>query len=173
MAWICNSCDKEFDAPPSTTSTGAWKCPICDADVQLASAVVSPPASESMADEPADTVFQPVLMMESIMEELTAEPAGPENTAPTSEPGTETLETDPSTLPSPFLELEVEAYLLILGASPGQERRPLVRAKTLFGRKVFIVMTLTGTSYGKRTLASFIQDPTTPRIWNGALPVHR
>ena len=135
MAWICNSCGKEFDAPPSTTSTGAWKCPICDADVQLASAVVSPPASESMADEPADTVFQPVLMMESIMEELTAEPAGPENTAPTSEPGTETLETDPSTLPSPFLELEVEAYLLILGASPGQERRPLVRAKTLFGRK--------------------------------------
>ena len=135
MAWICNSCGKDFDSPPSTSSSGAWKCPVCDADVQLVSAAVSPPVSEASADEPADTVFQPVLMMESIMEELTDEPISAADTSYTSEPGTETLETDPSTLPSPFLELEVEAYLLLLGASPGHERRPLVRAKTIFGRK--------------------------------------
>jgi len=83
---------------------------------------------------PADTVFQPALMMESIMDELETEPDKPEVAIPT-EPGTETLETDPSALPSPYLQLDVEAYLLILGGPPGQERRPLARAKTTCGRQ--------------------------------------
>jgi hypothetical protein len=135
MAWICNSCGKQFDSPPSTSPSGAWKCPVCNEDVELASTAVSPPISGSPPNESADTVFQPVLMMDSIMDELTEDPVRPEEAVQTSEPGTETLESDPSTLPSPFLELEVEAYLLLLGASPGQERRPLVRAKTIFGRK--------------------------------------
>jgi pSer/pThr/pTyr-binding forkhead associated (FHA) protein len=73
-------------------------------------------------------------MMESIMDELAAEPSNAQEPAST-EPGTETLEINPSTLPAPFLQLDVEAYLLVLGASPGQERRPLVRAKTSFGRQ--------------------------------------
>jgi pSer/pThr/pTyr-binding forkhead associated (FHA) protein len=128
MAWLCNSCSMEFDAPPTASSNGDWRCPKCNATVQLKSAAVTPPTSEPV-EEPADTVFQPVLMMESIMEELTEEPIQ------VAEPGTETLETDPSTLPSPFLELESEAYLLVLGATPGHERYPLVRAKTTFGRR--------------------------------------
>lgn len=133
MAWVCNSCNKEFDFPPTESPNSDWKCPKCNAPVSLASAAVTPPAVTPVG-EPADTVFQPVLMMESIMEELTEEPLfdGPSTVG---EPGTETLETDPSTLPSPFLELEAQAYLLVLGATPGQERCPIVRAKTTFGRK--------------------------------------
>ena len=129
MPWICDSCTKQFDSAPSRSSTGAWKCPECNAELRLASAAIEPPPVEA-----ADTVFQPVLMMESIMDELT-EQTSDRGAKQMTEPGTETLETDPSTLPSPFLALEVEAFLLLLGAAPGQERQSLVRAKTTFGRK--------------------------------------
>ena len=133
MSWLCDECGKTFDSPPSASENGVSKCPECNASVQLATATVVPPP-DPISDHPVDTVFQPVLMMESIMEELTEIPPVTEITS-SPEPGTETLETDPSSLPSPFLQLDVEAYLLVLGASPGQERRPIVRAKTVFGRK--------------------------------------
>ena len=129
MQWFCDSCGKQYDSASSKSADGDWRCPKCNAELRLASAAVDPPSVDS-----ADTVFQPVLMMESIMDELT-EQTPIRDTVQTKEPGTETLETDPSTLPSPFLELEVEAFLLLLGAPPGQERKPLVRAKTTFGRK--------------------------------------
>lgn len=129
MAWHCEQCGHQTDLTRTDPDNGGWRCPDCGAEAQLESAEVQPPP-----DEPADTVFQPALMMESIMDELEAAPTGSESHS-TSEPGTETLETDPSALPSPYLQLDVEAYLLILGASPGQERRPLVRAKTTFGRR--------------------------------------
>ena len=129
MTWHCERCGHEADLPQAVPEVGGWRCPDCGAAAKLESTEIQPPR-----DEPADTVFQPALMMESIMDELDAEP-GEAETSGTSEPGTETLETDVNSLPSPYLQLDVEAYLLILGASPGQERRPLVRAKTSFGRR--------------------------------------
>ncbi len=84
---------------------------------------------------PADTVFQPALMMDSIMDEL--EPAQTDSRteqAASTTTGTE-LMTEKTELPSPFLDLETQPYLLILGARPGEERRPIVRARTSFGRK--------------------------------------
>ena len=140
MAWHCDSCGHEMDTARPDAVTRQWRCPKCGAEVRLDSTEVQPPSSGSFdissatAQEPADTVFQPGLMMDSIMEELKEAPVAAE-LATSTEPGTETMETDPSTLPAPFLQLDVEAYLLILGASPGQERRPLARAKTSFGRQ--------------------------------------
>ena len=129
MAWSCENCGRESDLTRTDPEDGSWRCPHCGAEARLESVEVEAPN-----DEPADTVFQPALMMESIMDELESIPSGSDPSS-ASEPGTETLETDPSVLPSPYLQLDVEAYLLILGASPGQERRPLVRAKTTFGRR--------------------------------------
>ena len=130
MAWLCASCGHNSDVAHPDPDLGVWRCPECGAEARLTSTEVEPPD-----DSAADTVFQPVLMMESIMDELEA--PGEEDeavVAATDEPGTETLEADPQTIPSPYLPLDIEAYLLILGASPGQERRPLARAKTSFGR---------------------------------------
>lgn len=129
MAWHCDKCGHETDLTRTDPDNGGWHCPNCGAVAKLESTEIQPPP-----DERADTVFQPALMVDSIMDELEALPAGSEPRS-VSEPGTETLETDPNTLPSPYLQLDVEAYLLVLGASPGQERRPLVRAKTSFGRQ--------------------------------------
>lgn len=129
MAWHCKKCGHETDLTRTDPDSGGWHCPNCGAEAKLESAEIQPPPHE-----PADTVFQPALMMESIMDELEASPPGSEPRS-ASEPGTETLETDPSALPSPYLQLDVEAYLLTLGATPGKERRPLVRAKTTLGRR--------------------------------------
>jgi len=144
MAWLCETCGQEMDSARPDPSTGGWKCPNCGRETRLDSTEVAPPdpqtssssapEGDALSESSVATVFQPVLMMESIMEELNT--ANIEAEIPTStEPGTETLETDPTSLPSPFLELDVEAYFLMLGATPGQERKPLVRAKTTFGRK--------------------------------------
>ena len=138
MSWLCDECGKQFDSPPTASANGVGRCPESNAGVRLATTTVTPPP-DPPSDHPVDTVFQPVLMMESIMEELTEIPSMTE-TIHSPEPGTETLETDPANLPSPFLRLDVEAYLLILGATPGQERRPIVRAKTVFGRKTVDVV---------------------------------
>jgi len=133
MAWNCETCHQEFDSARPDPRTGSWRCPSCGAEIKLASTEVEPPRAESPENTPpippesADTVFQPALMMESIMEELdTAEPA---------RAGTEEIEANPKSLPAPYLQLEIEPYLLILGASPGQERCPLALAKTVFGRQ--------------------------------------
>lgn len=140
MAWHCEACGQDFDSARAESDGARWRCPSCGGEAKLASTEVPSPAPQpaqetlSTENESADTVFQPGLMMESIMDELAAEPSE-SKTSVANEPGTETLETNPSTLPAPFLQLDVEAYLLILGASPGQERRPLVRAKTSFGRQ--------------------------------------
>lgn len=133
MAWHCENCDQEVDSARPDSATSSWRCSNCGAEVRLSSTEVQPPSSMPAQGTPpsppeaADTVFQPALMMESIMDELDSE-----------EPiraGTEELPASPQTLPSPYLQLEVEAYLLILGASPGQERQPLTLAKTVFGRQ--------------------------------------
>lgn len=163
MTWQCDSCGHSLESVPTDSTSGRLRCPKCSAEVKLAAAAATPAASaegetvtvsaEELAaraepesatpgdggpsfapeEDSVETVFQPVLMVESIMDELRTKPAG-EQTGH-DEPGTETLETDPSALPSPFLEIDVEAFLLLLGAAPGQEKRPLIRAKTTFGRR--------------------------------------
>lgn len=162
MAWLCEHCGQELDAAQTVGAGGKWNCPDCGTPVELQSTEVSPPpdkhsgngqpegglqleprpasgvedgkaSADRVRNGPADTVFQPVLMMESIMDELQAPEVVKGASSP--EPGTETLEADVTAMPAPYLELDVEAYLLIMGASPGQERRALVRAKTTFGRK--------------------------------------
>ncbi len=140
MAWHCESCNQDMDSAQSDPNTNSWRCPDCGAEVRLASTEVAPPgadsgaAAESLVTESADTVFQPALMMESIMDELATAPESKEREAE-EEPGTEQIEADPNALPSPYLQIDLEAYLLILGAPPGQERRPLALAKTVFGRQ--------------------------------------
>jgi pSer/pThr/pTyr-binding forkhead associated (FHA) protein len=49
-------------------------------------------------------------------------------------PGTQLLQVDPADLQSPPLQLEVEAFFLVLGAPAGEERLSIPRAKTVFGR---------------------------------------
>jgi len=133
MAWHCRNCNQEIDSARPDPDTTSWRCPHCGAEVKLASTEVRPPQPVSAQDatpdppEPADTVFQPALMMESIMDELDSEEPGGA--------GTEELAANSQTLPAPYLQLDVEAYLLILGASPGKERWPLTLAKTVFGRQ--------------------------------------
>jgi len=97
--------------------------------------VQSPQVSSPDRSNPADTVFQPALMMDSIMDELEPGHEGGEvQQAVSMTTGTELI-AEETQLPSPFLDLETQPYLLILGARPGEERRPIVRAKTSFGRK--------------------------------------
>ena len=129
MAWLCRDCGHQTDSAPTGKTESEWRCPKCGAPVELESTEVEPPGEESV-----ETVFQPALMMDSILEEIDDETDERESSG-TGEPGTETIETDPSALPSPYLQLDLDAYLLILGAAPGQERRPLARAKTSFGRR--------------------------------------
>lgn len=95
----------------------------------------APGSSSPDRSNPADTVFQPALMMDSIMDELEpGEDGGAARQASSTTTGTELI-AEETQLPSPFLDLETQPYLLILGARPGEERRPIVRAKTSFGRK--------------------------------------
>ena len=95
----------------------------------------SPQGESTDRSNPADTVFQPALMMNAIMDELESSPSAAESQEPISSmTGTELIP-DKADLPSPFLDLETQPYILILGASPGQEQRPIVRARTSFGRK--------------------------------------
>ena len=133
MAWHCRTCDLEIDSASPDAETGTWHCPRCGAEVQLASTTVTDPETATTAEsapddlESAETVFQPGLMMDSIMDELeTEQPA---------EPGTEDLPAGGAGSPSPYLQLDVQAFLLILGAPPGQEKQPLTLAKTVFGRQ--------------------------------------
>ena len=92
-------------------------------------------AASPNRSNPADTVFQPALMMDSIMDELEpGDEGGQVQQADSTATGTEFI-AEETQLPSPFLDLEAQPYLLILGARPGEERRPIVRAKTSFGRK--------------------------------------
>ena len=139
MAWHCDRCNLDMDVTRIDPAGGGRRCPECGAEIELTSTevpapptVISAPA-KGQPEESVDTVFQPRLMMESIMDELESKPRQQE-AVQTSEPGTEELESDSAAPAVPYLKLEVEAFLLILGASPGQERRPLTLARTIFGR---------------------------------------
>lgn len=133
MAWHCGHCELDIDSARPDADTGTWRCPQCGGEVALSSTEVRGPVTETdpttdFGDlEAADTVFQPGLMVESIMDELeTEEPP---------EPGTEDLVADDHRSPPPHLQLDVEAFLLVLGAPPGEEKRRLTLAKTTFGRQ--------------------------------------
>jgi hypothetical protein len=138
---ICGSPAHRTDLRDSSSSVGPGPAdhrPIGQLSDDMESASESattdstPPTSSADRSNPADTVFQPALMMSSIMDEL--EPAAQgEEPAHGTITGTEFVG-EIANLPSPFLDLEAQPYLLILGAKPGEERRPIVRAKTSFGR---------------------------------------
>ena len=72
-------------------------------------------------------------MAETVIQDAVAlgeTPAG-EQEQPT---GTQALQVDPSDLRSPPLQLEVDAFFLVLGAPAGEEKLSIPRAKTVFGR---------------------------------------
>lgn len=140
MIWHCETCNQDLDSARGSSTSNSWRCPNCGAQVRLTSTEVSPPPgkptriAEPELHESADTVFQPGLMMESIMDELETEPQSAKS-SPAADQGTEQIEADPAAMPAPHLQLDVEPFLLILGATPGQEKRPLILAKTVFGRQ--------------------------------------
>jgi hypothetical protein len=80
-------------------------------------APVGPPPQAS----PADTVFQPHLMADTVIQDAAALGGTP--------PGEQ--EQPPGTQ---LLQVEVEAFFLVLGAPAGEERLSIPRAKTVFGR---------------------------------------
>lgn len=144
MEITCDACGYPVSSTNGDEHRTVWKCPICGSpahrtdisDSSPDSGATDPSSATSGAERsnPADTVFQPALMMSSIMEEL--EPDAERDREDTGDgplTGTE-LVGEIAKLPSPFLDLEAQPYLLILGARPGEERRPIVRAKTSFGR---------------------------------------
>ena len=164
MEITCDACGYPVSSADGDEHRTVWKCPICGSPAHRTD-TAEPPAREAtgvaaahLTDEieiqthtterestpkdstadrsnPADTVFQPALMMNSIMDEL--EPGQErevEEPVDATLTGTELIG-ERAQLPSPFLDLESQPYLLILGARPGEERRPIVRAKTSFGRK--------------------------------------
>jgi pSer/pThr/pTyr-binding forkhead associated (FHA) protein len=81
------------------------------------------------------TLFQPGLMVRSILNEDTGDLAGEVRPAPTPSDvtgdDTRLAAADPT---PPPLQLEVEPYFLVLGAPPGKERIALNAARTTFGR---------------------------------------
>jgi hypothetical protein len=99
------------------------------------------------ARQAATTLFQPGLMVGSILrEDAIAESADEAETTADAKnsggneehvrlprtPGTRVV--PPTPPPSTPLELDTEAYFLVLGAPPGAERLPLTTARTTFGR---------------------------------------
>lgn len=164
MEITCDACGYPISSADEDEHRTVWKCPICGSPAHRSDAS-DPPSDEArgvaavhLTDEieiqsdttanrptlksptaersnPADTVFQPALMMNSIMDELEpSQDGGDEKAVDDPLTGTELIG-EKAQLPSPFLDLEAQPYLLILGARPGEERRPIVRAKTSFGRK--------------------------------------
>lgn len=151
--WSCPACGASFE-PSGEEHTGEPVPGQFDTvmlnrslDVPLIQVEVPPPPDMLDADasrdddianqESVENVFQPVLAMDSMIRELsrTEETPDLQDEGPTGEPATEMLPSCPDAPPSPYLELDIEPYLLLLGAAPGDERRPLVRARTTFGRK--------------------------------------
>jgi predicted component of type VI protein secretion system len=142
----CEICGQIFGPPAFEADRSKWKCPACGTPVESDESakpkpepkaatlgrspapIVSPPQAS-----PADTVFQPHLMAETVIQDAVAlgGSAAGEQEQP---PGTQLLQVDPSELQSPPLQLEVDAFFLILGAPAGEERLPIPRAKTVFGR---------------------------------------
>ncbi len=154
MELKCASCGQIFGPPAHEKDRSEWKCPACGARVGAAEPSIreQPPSAAARHKEakklfdsqkiapppeldPADTVFQPHLMADTIMQDVQALENRPPLEDTQDVPGaTQLLKIDPSILPSPPLEKDLEGFFLILGAPSGKERLPIVRAKTVFGR---------------------------------------
>jgi len=152
----CAICGQIFGPPAFEADRSRWKCPACGTQVEPDEGAKPKPETkaEESADQekppatversppqaglppqasPADTIFQPHLMAETVIQDAAALGGTPaeEQEQP---PGTQLLQIDPSDLQSPPLQLEVDAFFLVLGAPAGEERLSIPRAKTVFGR---------------------------------------
>lgn len=151
--WSCPSCGASFEPSPED-KTGApvagqfdtvmldqpGELPAIQVEVKPPPDLLEPEAVDgdgAVEKESVAKVFQPVLAMDSMIRELSRGEESQDSKAERSsdEPATERLQSDPGGSPAPHLELDIEPYLLLLGAPPGRERRPLVTARTTFGRK--------------------------------------
>jgi uncharacterized Zn finger protein (UPF0148 family) len=148
----CAICGQIFGPPAFEADRTKWKCPACgtpvetdespkaepeakaeDSTLQEKPSPSPEPAGAAPKANPADTIFQPHLMAETVIQDAAAlegASAGEQQQPP----GTQLLQVDPSDLKSPPLRLEVEAYFLVLGAPAGEEKLSIPRAKTVFGR---------------------------------------
>jgi hypothetical protein len=152
----CAICGQIFGPPAFEADRTKWKCPACGTPVESDDNSESRPQKETRvgsaerehravgdrspsqvglppAANPADTVFQPHLMAETVVQDPAVLEASPPAEKP-EPPATELLRVDPSALQAPLLKLEVEAFFLVLGAPAGQAKLPITRAKTVFGR---------------------------------------
>lgn len=156
MELKCAICGQIFGPPAFETDRTKWKCPACGTPVEADDAGESSqeqPTPETASERqtpagatwpasevggpppanPAETVFQPQLMADTVVQSSARLGETPEAGEPRHQ-GTQLLQVDPSTLEAPPLQLEVEAYFLVLGAPAGRERLPIPSAKTVFGR---------------------------------------
>lgn len=156
MELKCAICGQIFGPPAFEADRSKWKCPACGTPVETDDGSEPKPgtkAEDSVAQDkpaatpeptslpvgttpqpsPADTVFQPHLMADTVIQDANAL-AGTTADGQEQPPGTQLLQVDPSALKSPPLQLEVEAFFLVLGAATGEEKLSITRAKTVFGR---------------------------------------
>ncbi len=156
MELKCAICGQIFGPPAFEADRSKWNCPACGTPVESDESTKAKPqakAENAAAQEkppvtpgrlpspagrppqasPADTIFQPHLMAETVIQDAAAlggTPSGEQEQPP----GTQLLQVDPSDLQSPPLQLEVDAFFLVLGAPAGEEKLSIQRAKTVFGR---------------------------------------
>jgi hypothetical protein len=151
--WSCPACGESFETPGDQDTEApvpgqfdtvmlnrSHEVPLIQVEIQGPPDLLDTDSGRNDATavkESVESVFQPVLAMDSMIRELSPTEQKPD--LPTEEhsgePATEMLPSSPEASPAPYLELDIEPYLLLLGAAPGNERRPLVRARTTFGRK--------------------------------------
>jgi hypothetical protein len=141
----CAICGQIFGPPAFEADRSKWKCPACGTPVESDESTEPEPkttaapapspltAGSAPQASPADTVFQPHLMAETVIQDAKALGGSP-GEGQDQPPGTQLLQVDPSELKSPPLQLEVDAFFLVLGAPAGEEKLSITRAKTVFGR---------------------------------------
>ncbi len=113
----CTSCGVEIDAGDLADG----RCPSCgEAGYATHHLDGLDNAARITASGGATTFFQPSLMADQDAEEPAAATDSPPSTSPAA---------------IPELRLDFEAFFLILGAPPGEERIRLEKARTVFGRK--------------------------------------
>jgi hypothetical protein len=135
----CPSCGLPLAVDPARKGEAKELiCGECGARIEYASYPGkgdSPPAAGPGDSEPtvcqpkkvgATTLFQPALMLESILTEDDDGQQAPAGTA---------AGLPPTAAVAPPLDLDVDVYFLVLGAPPGQERLPLKQARTVLGRE--------------------------------------
>ncbi len=131
MAFRCASCGVALDV--ADRATGA--CPSCGSALPDEEAGYATQHLDNLGNAAriatsggATTFFQPSLMASDTDH-------GADHDAEETPADTDCSPSSASPPPVPELRLGFEAFLLILGAPPGEERIRLAKARTIFGRK--------------------------------------